>query len=107
MVYYSTVNGADVVEDEIGSFGAKDLARILWTVNLLEEFGTSIGNDYIAHIEGKIWELRASRHRVLYFTFSNKQFVLLRAFIKKTRKTPKKEINIAKHRMDDFLQRHS
>lgn len=105
-VYYETSNGEEVVVKEIMDFGAKVFARILRTVELLEEFGVELDEDYVEHIEGKIWELRISRYRVLYFAFQGGQFVLLRAFMKKTRKTPRKEIKAAQRRMDDYISRY-
>jgi phage-related protein len=106
IVYYCTASGESVVEEKVLSYGAKESARILRTVDLLEEFGTGLSDDYVAHIEEKIWELRISRYRVLYFAFHNKQFVLLHSFMKKTNKTPKKEIKIARNRLDDYIQRN-
>jgi len=105
-VYYETMDGESVVENEMKDFGAKSFARILRTVELLEEFGIGLDEDYVEQVEGKIWELRISRYRVLYFAFHGKQFVLLRAFMKKTRKTPRKEIKIAQKRMDDYVSRY-
>jgi phage-related protein len=104
-VYYETLDGEEVVENEMRAFGVKVFARILRTVELLEEFGVDLDEDYVEHIEDKIWELRISRYRVLYFAFHGRQFVLLRAFMKKTRKTPRKEIKIAKKRMGDYISR--
>jgi phage-related protein len=105
-VYYETPDGEAVVENEMRDFGAKPFARILRTVELLEEFGIGLDEDYVEQVEGKIWELRISRYRVLYFAFHGKQFVLLRAFMKKTRKTPRKEIKIAQKRLDDYVSRY-
>jgi phage-related protein len=105
-VYYETVDGEEVVENEMKDFGAKSFTRILRTIELLEEFGIGLDEDYVEQVEGKIWELRISRYRVLYFAFHGKQFVLLRAFMKKTRKTPRKEIKIAQKRMDDYVSRY-
>lgn len=103
--YYETEEGISVVEGEIESFGPRIFARVLRTVDLLEEFGLELGTEYVSHVRGKIWELKVTRYRVLYFAFTGRRFVLLRAFIKKTKKTPQKEILIAKNRMDDFISR--
>jgi len=105
VVYYEANNGEAVVENEMRAFGEKAFARILRTVNLLEEFGVELDGDYVEHIEGKIWQLRVGKHRVLYFAFNNRQFVLLRAFMKKTKKTPRQEIKIAKNRLDEYTGR--
>jgi len=105
-VYYETRDGEAVVENEIKGFGAKVFARIVRTVGLLEEFGTGLDEDYVKHVEGRIWELRPGRYRVLYSSAKNRVFVLLRAFIKKSKKTPKREIKIAQNRLDDYTERY-
>ena len=102
--YYEIKGGVSVVE-EIESFGAKIFTRVLRTVSLLEQFGLGLGAEYVNHVRGKIWELKVSRYRVLYFAFTGRRFVLLRAFTKKTKKTPNKEILSAKYRMDDYMAR--
>lgn len=103
--YYETEEGIPVVVEEVESFGAKVFTRVLRTVSLLEEFGLTLGAEYVSHIRGKIWELKVSRYRVFYFAFTGRRFVLLSAFIKKSKKTPNKEILTAKYRMDDYIAR--
>ena len=87
----------------------KDRARIAWTINLLEEYGFQLGSPYVKHLRGKLWELRirAGRkaYRIIYFAYVGQQFVLLHGFLKKTRKTPRRELEIAERRMADFLTR--
>lgn len=104
VIYYISRDGQPVVMEEIESFNPKAVAKIFRTINLLEEFGIKIGGDYVDHISQKMWELRIDRYRVLYFTVKDRKFVLLRAFIKKTRKTPAGEIKIAEIRMNDYLE---
>ena len=82
-VYYENQGGESVVEEEMRASGTKAFVRTLRTVGLLEEFGIGLDEDYVKHIEEKIWELRISRYRVLYFAFHDKQFVLLRALYEK------------------------
>lgn len=78
-------------------------------------FASSISGDQwrpFLHVddtaEGKLWELRirAGRkaYRVIYFAFTGQRFILLHAFLKKTRKTPRKQIAIAQRRLADFLE---
>jgi len=43
--------------------------------------------------------------RIFYFTFTGKRITLLHGFIKKTERTPLKEIGIAEKRMNDFIDR--
>ncbi|MDR1832743.1 MAG: type II toxin-antitoxin system RelE/ParE family toxin [Fusobacteriaceae bacterium] len=67
--------------------------------------GFSAGMPYIRHIDEKIWELRPLNLRILFFLWENRQLILLHHFFKSTRKTPKKEIDSAKVKMKDFLNR--
>ena len=105
IVYYNNNRGEKVVMEEILSFGLKNSAEIFHTIDLLNRYGVALTGRHIKHIEDKLWELRIDRYRVLYFAFRNKTFVMLRCFIKKTNKTPRKEINLAMHRLDDYIFR--
>ncbi len=57
------------------------------------------------HLEGEIWELRPLRDRVLVAAWDGKSFVLLHQFVKKTQKTPKREIERAKRNLEDYRKR--
>ncbi|MBM4465769.1 MAG: type II toxin-antitoxin system RelE/ParE family toxin [Chloroflexi bacterium] len=71
-------------------------------------YNLQLGLPYVKHLEGKLWELRirAGRkaYRVIYFAFTGQRFILLHAFLKKTQKTPRKQIAIAQRRLADFLE---
>ncbi|MBI2908134.1 MAG: hypothetical protein HYX92_10840 [Chloroflexi bacterium] len=55
----------------------KSTKRIELVADLLRERGFELArNDYVAHIEGKIWELKAGPFRVFFFE-SDDAFVLL------------------------------
>ena len=60
---------------------------------------------YVKHIEGKIWEMRLKGRdgiaRSLYMTATGRRVAVLRTFIKKTEKTPRREIEIALERAKD------
>jgi phage-related protein len=90
-IYYSNKRGEKVVMDEILSFGSKNAAGIFHTIDLLNEYGVGLTGRHVKHIEDKLWELRIDRYRVLYLALTNK--------------TPRKEINLAKRRLGDFLGR--
>lgn len=63
----------------------------------------------VKHVEGKIWELRRASngmiYRLLYFFFTGRNIVLVHGFQKKGQKTPRREIEVANVRMDDFVKR--
>ena len=56
-------------------------------------------------IEDDIWELRPMRDRILFAYWKDNKFLLLHHFVKKTQKTPQREIDQAKRNMADFLER--
>ena len=74
-------------------------------MDLLAEHGTRIGEPVTKHLAGDIWELRPRSDRVLYFFWKDNTFILLHHFVKKTQKTPEREIEQAKRNMADYLER--
>jgi phage-related protein len=105
--FYRDTEGNVPVEDFLVSLSEKDRARIARTINLLEEYGLQLGLPYVKHLRGKLWELRirAGRraYRVIYFAYVGQRFILLCGFLKKTQKTPRRELEIAERRMSSFL----
>ena len=75
-------------------------------VAILKEYGTMAGEPYMKHLEDEIWELRPLRNRILFFAYDGKTFILLSHFIKKTQKTPRKEIETAKKLLSDYKERN-
>jgi phage-related protein len=82
-----------------------NLNKVIAYLNLLEELGTRVGEPVTKHLDGEIWELRPLSNRILYAYYKEDTFVLLHHFVKKTRKTPKGEIERAKRELEDFLSR--
>ena len=84
-------------------------AKMLRTVQLLQALGFELREPYSKPLEDGIFELRAqvgnNISRVLYFFVYGRRIVLTNGFIKKTQKTPKKEIELAKKYRADFLNR--
>ncbi len=102
--YFRSADGRSRVTDEIDTFGVKPAAKVYLTIDLLIDYGTSLSGKYTKHIAGRIWELRIDRYRVLYFTYTGRRFVMLRAFIKKSQRTPLDEIRIAEDRMQQVTR---
>jgi len=75
-------------------------------VELVRAFGLErVHEPYIKHIEGRIWEMRLRGTdgiaRALYVTASERRVVILRVFTKKTRRTPRREIELARRRAEE------
>jgi len=91
---------------EIQEWPADMRARLARIIDLIKEFGPhKVGMPHVRHIDGKIWEMRAKGRdgiaRALYFTATGRRVVIVRGFVKKTQKTPRREIEIAQERMND------
>lgn len=66
------------------------------------QFGWPIGMPVVDHLDGDIWEVRtrmATRIARVLFAVEGDVMVLLHGFIKKERKTPKAELDLAKQRL--------
>ena len=74
-------------------------------IELLSQHGTRAGEPYIKHLEDEIWELRPLRDRILFVAWLDGSFVLLHHFVKKTQKTPRREIEKAKRELKDLKER--
>jgi phage-related protein len=80
--------------------------KILAYIGALEQFGTRIGQPIVKHIDGQLWELRPITNRIFFFYWKDNKYVLLHHFIKKTNKTPLKEIETARAKLKDFIERY-
>jgi phage-related protein len=75
-------------------------------IDFLRSVGTTAGEPYIKHLEGEIWEIRPIRSRILFAAWDGKSFILLHHFMKKTQKTPQREIDKAKRNLADYRERN-
>lgn len=112
IIFYSDSKGNRPVFDYMQSLeqkGDKDsrlrLDKVTKYIEKLSEGGTQIGMPFVKHLDGDIWELRPMRDRILFFAWTNGSYVLLHSFMKKTQKTPRREIERAKRELQDWIQR--
>lgn len=71
----------------------------------LAEYGLKLGEPYIKHLQGELWELRPLRDRSLFAAWEDNGFVILHSFVKKTQKTPRREIEKAFSELADLKER--
>ena len=112
--FYKDKDGNEPVKEYISSLAGKNdkdsrvnLNKIRDYIKTLSEYGTRAGEPYVKHIEGEIWELRPLRNRILFFGYDGNKIILLSHFIKKTQKTPQRDIDKAKRLMKDHKERSS
>ena len=112
--FYEDTNGKTPIAEYIEDLRQKSatsknervrLKKITEYMKVLMNYGTRAGEPYIKHIDDKIWELRPTNDRIFFFAVEGGVFMMLHHFIKKTQKTPQREIEQAKRNMDDFLKR--
>lgn len=78
-------------------------ARLVRLSQLIEQHGLQhLPRESFSHLEDKLWELRirgqAGIARAIYVAASGQRVVILRAFVKKTQKTPRQELQLARQR---------
>lgn len=86
------------IEKFIRSLERISIERTARTVLLLKTFGNTLNMPHSKHIDINLFELRVRGRqeiRIFYF-FKNQQAILLSGFIKKSNKTPGREIERAK-----------
>lgn len=91
-------------EREFKTLPADMQARGLRIIDLLESLGPErVREPYVKPVEGKLWEMRlrgrAGIARALYFARVGRRLVVVRVFVKKTQKTPRREIELALRRV--------
>lgn len=113
--FYQKENGKIPVQDFLYSLEPKLRAKAFKDIELLHKLGRDLREPYIKPIKGKnnkgLYELRIKFSndiaRIFYFTYHNNKFILLHGFIKKSVKTPSKEIDKARKYMEDYKRRDS
>lgn len=104
IVYYIAPNGSNPVEDFLDQYPQIDVkaTRILFNI---KEYGLDSVIPHLKKLSGTpLWEIRIlgqDSARILYVTRREKQILVLHAFIKKTNKTPSKEIKTALDRLKE------
>lgn len=99
--FYSELSGSEPVRDWLKSLPAHERREIGIDIKTVQ-FGWPMGMPVVDHIERDIWEVRSrlsTRIARVLFTLEGGVMVLLHGFIKKDRKTPKTDLNLARQRL--------
>lgn len=96
---------SDDIEQEVLRLPPGLLARYLRLTDLMLAFGPNLGMPHTRSMGDGLFELRIRAQegisRVFYCTLIGQRIVMLHCFIKKSQKTPRKEIQIARRRMQE------
>lgn len=99
-----TVEFLDVdVRRELEAMPKDIVASFLRISRLIEAHGLQrVHEPYVRHLEGRLWEMRMKGRdgiaRAIYVASVGRRVVVLRVFAKKTQKTPRSEIELARKR---------
>jgi len=100
ITYYS-----ESVQAQILALPARLLARYLRYSDRMEVYGPDLGMPHTRAMGEGLFELRLKAvegiARVLYCTMIGKRIMILHQFIKKSDKTPPKELALARRRMKE------
>ena len=109
-IFYETADGRRPVEEFIESLDAETQDKFIIKQQLLQDFGPQIRHPHTDPLGEGLFELRfrgkEGQIRVLFFFFYGKKIIITHGFVKKTQKTPRKEIEITQERRKDFLARN-
>ncbi len=111
-MYYDYIAHTDV-QEFLYSLPIKLRAKAFRDIELLQCMGNKLCEPYVRIIQGEknrgLYELRIKFAndiaRIVYFTYIDNKYVLLHGFIKKSMKTPVKEIEKARKYMEDYKRR--
>jgi phage-related protein len=89
-----------LVDGEVAALASDMRARLSRISALIEASGLEqVHEPHIKHLEGPLWEMRMKGKdgisRALYVTAWRRRVVIVRVFVKKTDKTPRREIELA------------
>ena len=107
--FYKEKDGSKPLGTFIKSLDLKMRAKVVANLHLLEEYGNFAREPLSKELEDGIFELRTIEGndivRILYFFDKGRIILATNGFVKKRQKTLRSEIELAKKRRSDYLQR--
>lgn len=99
--FFRESTGSEPVRDWLKRLPVEERREIGSDIKTVQ-FGWPIGMPVVDHIDGDVWEVRtrlSTRIARVLFVLEGNVMVLLHGFIKKERKTPRADLDIAKQRL--------
>ncbi len=98
----------DKVEVQTLNLPSGILANFLHIAEMIEELGPNLGKPYVGALGAGLFEIRAKGKegigRSVYCMVKGREIVILHSFVKKSQKTPKKDLDLARKRMKEILR---
>nr|VFK24371.1 MAG: Phage-related protein [Candidatus Kentron sp. MB]VFK34322.1 MAG: Phage-related protein [Candidatus Kentron sp. MB]VFK76656.1 MAG: Phage-related protein [Candidatus Kentron sp. MB] len=106
--FFLTNSGNEPVRDWLKGMDREDRKRIGEDIKLVQ-FRWPLGLSLVRKMEVDPWEIRTNLSggniARVFFTVSNTRMVLLHGFMKKSQKTPRQEIELARTRKNQWLNK--
>ena len=97
---------SDKVEKEILEFPVGILADLLHILEMIEDLGPNLGKPHTAAMGDGLFEIRAKGKegigRSFFAIAVENEIIILHSFVKKSQKTPKKELEKARKRLKEL-----
>ena len=107
--FYENEDGDAPAKEFLLSLDIRARAKMTDMISLLQDNGNDLREPYSKFLSDGIFELRVrvekSALRILYFFYLGKRIILTNGFVKKSNKTPGREIAKAKRYRAAFLAR--
>ena len=108
MVVWRVETLGKIVDDEIARMPADLQAAFLRLAERIEAVGLErIREPHVRHLRGKLWEMRFSGRdgigRAMYITRQGRRVIVVHAFVKKSRRTPRSALDLAERRAKELL----
>lgn len=110
LIYYHDNRGKCEIKDFIHSLSEGPKDKVFRAIKPLSEFGLGTHLLNTKKLVGTpLWEVRVlgkDSIRIFFAVIVNGTVLILHGFVKKTQKTPSREINLALKRLNDWKSRH-
>ena len=112
IIFYRMTDGKCPVQEFLDSLSGKAAQKVSWVLSLIEDIDI-VPSTYFRKLVSteEIWECRiqlgSNAYRIFCFFDGNSVVVLTHGMIKKTQKTPQREIERAETYRRDYLQRRT
>jgi phage-related protein len=104
VIFYKTGTGNEPVKEWLQSLTRAEKKTIGEAIKTIQ-FGWPLGMPLIRKLESDLWEIRShleNRTARVLFTIIEDNMILLHGFVKKSQKTPKHDIQLARNRIQDI-----
>jgi len=92
------------VAEYLKSLPDEERATVAGALFRIQERGLDEASVTRRQIQGKLWELKITQHRLFYVLILGPEMIVLHAYKKQSQKAPKKEVKVARRGMEVVLR---